>query len=256
MFRTHNSGQKVNGGISHMSKILLVEDDYALAYQVETYLCGLSHTVDVAHCYRRALDFLSVSEYDLLILDRTLPDGDAIDLAKGVRTQGLSCSVIFLTGKNALNDKLAAFESGADDYLTKPFQLKELGARVVALLRRSSHSPKTELICGELSVNYESRIVCVLDVAISLTKTEFVLLELLVRNPNQYFSSEALLSRVWSAESEATEEAVKSTVKRLRQKLGDSARYIKSQRGFGYMFSPSSHSISQTAPESLMSAKD
>lgn len=166
-----------------------------------------------------ALHRLKVSEYDLVILDWTLPKLAGVEVLKEHRRLGGQTPVLMLTGKDKISDKEEGFDAGADDYLTKPFHGKELTVRIKALLRRPPNLVKDVLRVGELVLEKENFSVRRGESEIRLLPKEFALLEFLMRHPNQVFSAEALLERVWVSESESTVEAVTTCIKRLRRKL-------------------------------------
>ncbi len=202
-----------------MAKILLVEDDQALSKLVRNWLSLEHHAVETVEDGEEALHRLKVSEYDLVILDWTLPKLAGVEVLKEHRRLGGQTPVLMLTGKDKISDKEEGFDAGADDYLTKPFHGKELTVRIKALLRRPPNLVKDVLRVGDLVLEKENFSVRRGDSEIRLLPKEFALLEFLMRHPNQVFSAEALLERVWVSESESTVEAVTTCIKRLRRKL-------------------------------------
>lgn len=202
-----------------MAKILLVEDDQALAKLVRNWLSLEHHAVESVEDGEEALHRLKVSEYDLVILDWTLPKLAGVEVLKEHRRLGGQTPVLMLTGKDKISDKEEGFDAGADDYLTKPFHGKELTVRIKALLRRPPNLVQDVLRVGELVLQKENFSVRRGENEIRLLPKEFALLEFLMRHPNQVFSAEALLERVWVSESESTVEAVTTCIKRLRRKL-------------------------------------
>lgn len=202
-----------------MTKILLVEDDQALSKLVRNWLSLEHHAVETVEDGEEALHRLKVSEYDLVILDWTLPKLAGVEVLKEHRRLGGQTPVLMLTGKDKISDKEEGFDAGADDYLTKPFHGKELTVRIKALLRRPPNLVKDVLRVGELVLEKENFSVRRGESEIRLLPKEFALLEFLMRHPNQVFSAEALLERVWVSESESTVEAVTTCIKRLRRKL-------------------------------------
>jgi len=219
-----------------MAKILLVEDDQSLAKLVRNWLSLEHHVVETVEDGEEALHRLKVSEYDLVILDWTLPKLTGVEVLKEHRRMGGQTPVLMLTGKDKISDKEEGFDAGADDYLTKPFHGKELTARIKALLRRPALLVKDLLRVGDLSLEKQNFSVHRGDNEIRLLPKEFALLEFLMRHPNQVFSAEALLERVWVSESESTVEAVTTCIKRLRRKLESdgSSSPIVTVHGVGY----------------------
>jgi DNA-binding response OmpR family regulator len=204
-----------------MAKILVVDDDKSLCEFVTDALEFEGHVVEVSNDGEDALTRLKLSAYDTIVLDWDLPHVGGIEICRRLRKENNATPVIMLTGRTTTTDKLDGLDAGADDYLTKPFDVRELCARVRALLRRSSGSTSDVLTVGELvldPVNYQ---VQVSGQQIHLLPKEFQLLQFLMRHPGRVFSHEALLAQVWNLESDATDEAIRSCMKRLRKKLDD-----------------------------------
>jgi two-component system response regulator MprA len=223
-----------------MAKILVVEDDFEYADLVRTWLTHEHHTVEVAHTGTAASELLQAYEYDAIILDWDLPGMSGLDVCVAFRKSGGKTPIIMLTGKKSVDEKEAGLDSGADDYVAKPVHVKELSARVRALLRRASGVTSNVLKVKALSLDPKTFSVTRGDEDITLSKQEFALLEFFMRNPNHVFSPEALLERVWLSESEATPNAIRACMTRLRQKIDkdgeDSA--IKTIHGVGYKLVP------------------
>lgn len=210
-----------------MAKILLVEDDVELTAMISEWLEFERYMVEVAHNGRDGSDRLRNCQYDVIILDWSLPDTTGIELCRGFRADHGTTPIIMLTGHGSISDKEAGLDSGADDYLTKPFNMKELSARIRALLRRSSSSPSNVLKVSDLIVDPTKYKVTKGGAEIQLLPREFALLEFFMRHPDEVFSADALLQRVWHSESEASSDALRTCIKRLRQKLdGDNDNSI------------------------------
>jgi DNA-binding response OmpR family regulator len=223
-----------------MARILLVEDDVEFAKTVQQFLQAESYLVDWADNGDSALKLLSSSKYDATILDWGLPDLSGLEIVKRIRAGGSIMPMLFLTGRQAVDERITGLDAGADDYVTKPVHMAELSARVRALLRRQSGGRSDKLEAGSLALDPRSYRVTRNGEEIRLSAREFELLEFLMRNPNEVFSNDALLDRVWSADSEVTPDAVRVCVKRIRQKLGqDSESIIETVHGIGYRFSGS-----------------
>lgn len=221
-----------------MSKILVVEDDNDASAEVKALLTANRMTVEVVRTVSRARDFLSVGEYDLIILDWNLPDGKGVDLLNEIRASGCHSRVLILTGRGGLNDKLDGFAAGADDYLVKPYFAAELLCRVHAILSRHSVRMDSVIVVGNLVLDTNANRVTKGGEEIRLLPKEFALLEFFLRNPNRVFSAEALLERVWPTENESTSHTVVSTIHRLRRKIDspESESVIRNQFGQGYVF--------------------
>ncbi len=202
-----------------MAKILLVEDDIELTAMIAEWLSFERHIVEVVHNGRDGTDRLRNCQYDVVILDWALPDLTGLEICRVYRSEQGTTPIIMLTGRGSISDKEAGLDSGADDYLTKPFNMKELSARIRALLRRASAQPSNILKSGVLTIDPGKYKVTKSGVEIQLLPREFALLEFLMRHPDEVFSAEALLQRVWHSESEATSDALRTCIKRLRQKI-------------------------------------
>jgi DNA-binding response OmpR family regulator len=219
-----------------MSKILLVEDDENLAFLLKMQLEQVRYLVDHVAAGLIALSQLRMAEYDLLILDWMLPDISGVDVCRQYRGSGGRTPILMLTARGAVEDKASGLNAGADDYLVKPFHPLELNARVQALLRRpTSYAGKT-LQVKDIQLDTEGSRVFKAGQEVDLTSKEFSLLELLMRYPNQSFTLESILSRVWQSDSAASVDTVRTHMKTLRRKLGDSEEngIIRTKRGAGY----------------------
>lgn len=219
-----------------MAKIFMAEDEAKLTIAIKDLLLMENHHVDSAANGGDALNQLLTGGYDLAILDWNLPELSGLEILQAIRSRGSSMPVLMLTGKSGIDDKEAGFGAGADDYLTKPFEGRELIARVKALLRRSHLAVDDVLKFGGLSLDRTQYIVTLNGEEISLVPKEFDLLEFFMRSPNRVFSPETLLSRVWQNESDATVAAVTTCIKRLRKKVDqdESKSFIATVHGVGY----------------------
>jgi DNA-binding response OmpR family regulator len=223
-----------------MAKILVVEDDPGVLENVAQLLESLNHVVDKATDGTYALDLLCLSGYDMVILDWDIPKQSGLEVCRKYRADSGKAPVLMLTGKNAVDQKEQAFDIGADDYLTKPFEGRELAARVRALLRRP-HTLRTDaLVAGHVTLEPASRSVSVNGASTKLLPKELALLEFLMRHPNQVFSADALLTRVWTAESDASPDTVRKNITRLRQKIerAEFPALIHTVFGLGYQLIP------------------
>jgi OmpR-family two-component system manganese-sensing response regulator len=220
-----------------MAKILLVEDDFKIRLLVADWLKSESHIVEVANDGRDANERLALSVYDLLIVDWDMPHISGIELCKTFRSTGGKTPIIMLTGKGKLDDKELGLDAGADDYLIKPFELRELSARIRAVLRRPPTVEASVLKCRDLELNVHAREVSKHGQTIDLLPREIAVLEFLMRNPNQVFSIEALQTRIWPSDSETSPDALRVYIARIRSKIDDHGEnpMIKTIRGEGYM---------------------
>lgn len=201
-----------------MAKILVVEDDLSIADMIRDWLADENFLVEIALTGENARELMHQFEYDAIVLDWTLPDDNGIDILKSLREKGDATPVIMLTGRDQVENKVEGLDSGADDYLTKPFNMMELTSRLKALLRRP-HGVTNVLSSHHVSLDSSSYSVTVNGESVSLHSREFALLEYLLRHPGQVFSPEALLDRVWSSDSAVGPETVRQCVKRLRKKI-------------------------------------
>lgn len=204
-----------------MAKILLAEDDNQLSSLVEDWLKSERHRVEVVENGLDALDLLQASQFDLLILDWNIPGRSGIEVCDEYRKNGGISPILMLTGKDKIEDKEQGLDAGADDYLTKPFHLRELSARVRALLRRPPDMASTVLDQGRLVLDVSACRLVKDGKPIDLFPKELALMEFLMRHPNQVFSIEALQERVWASDSEASPETVRVHIARLRSKIQD-----------------------------------
>lgn len=223
-----------------MAKILLIEDDKQLTQMIVAWLSTESHLIEVLHDGLDGLDNLRASNYDLVVLDWELPRMSGVDILATFRDEGGSTPVLMLTGRRTIDDKATGLDRGADDYLTKPFHMKEFSARVRALLRRPVPFQANCLRVGNLTLEPGKHRVTKNGADIHLLPKEFALLEFFMRHPGDVFSPEALLQRVWHSETEATVEAIRTCIKRLRQKLdlGDKESVIETIARIGYRLRP------------------
>jgi len=219
-----------------MAKVLLVEDDHLVAEAVKDCLTLSNHVFDWAKDGQEGIDRLLLYDYDLAILDWNLPRLDGIDVCKRYRARGGTVPVLMLTGRSAEFEKVQGLDSGADDYLTKPFSLAELSARVRALLRRPRTTLSETIEWGSLVIDLRNCRVTRGGAVVELVPKEMALLEFLLRNRNQSFTVTDLLDRVWSSESDSTEDAVRQCITRLRKKIDVDGQpsLITTVRGVGY----------------------
>lgn len=223
-----------------MTKLLLVEDQKDFADAVRDWLVAQNYLVDIANDGSEALQYLRSGEYDLLILDLNLPGVSGIDVARTFRRQGGKAPIIMLTGNKTIDDKELGFDAGADDYLTKPFNMRELSMRVKAQLRRTSAVDDGCLEIGELKIFPDEHRVLKGGNEVTFLPKEFALLLFFAKNPGKVFSAEALIQRVWPSDAEASPDTIRSYITRLRNKLGVNGdkQMIVTVHGVGYKFEP------------------
>lgn len=223
-----------------MPKILLAEDDLELQWSLKKLLETERFVVDATASGQEALDRLLSLGYDAVILDWGLPEISGIEICQDARSRGSAIPILMLTGKDTIFEKERGLESGADDYLTKPFHPRELLARLKALLRRAGGHQSDSISFGPLVVEFKKRLVRRDGQEVRLQPMEFTLLEFLLKNPDDLFSVEALLSRLWSNDAEVSLEAAYTCIKRLRKKLDWKGRasIIRTVHAVGYGANP------------------
>ena len=222
-----------------MSKLLLIEDDTELVDILKVSLEAERYSVDVATDGQQASDHLRHYKYALIILDWELPKKSGIEICREFRDSGGTTPIIMLTGRHGITDKEAGFDLGCDDYLTKPFNPRELKARIRALLRRPRDLSGSVLTVGTISLDTVTRAVTRDGITVDLLPLEYRLLEFLMRHPNVAYSPEALLDRVWDSGSDSSIDAVRTVVKTLRSKIAESdgGSIVKTVHRVGYKVS-------------------
>ena len=215
-------------------KFLLVEDNPDLAQAVVSRLRLDGHVIDHAEKLDDASAFVATGEYDLILLDIMLPDGDGRDFLKQQRARGLDTPVIVLTARSQVSDRVGSLDLGADDYLTKPFDHAELEARCRAVLRRRSGSSKTRVELGGIVFDPVAGSLLVRGTPVTLRNRELRLLELFLNARGQVFSKQKLADRLFSYENDVSENAIEVYVGRLRKHLEHSDLTITTMRGLGY----------------------
>ncbi len=200
-----------------MAKILLVEDNPDMAELVSDGLTGERHTVETFHDGLDAMNNLKMTDYDVIILDWELPGMSGIDILKRYRSAGGNSPVIMLTGRGDLEEKEQGLDSGADDYVTKPFEVRELAARIRSILRRPKTTHSDLLSYGSLELDPTKFRITRDGKELRLSPRDFALLEFLMRHPTEIFSVDALLSRVWHYDSDATPDGLRVAFSRIRK---------------------------------------
>ena len=223
-------------------KILVIEDEPDIRKTLEYNLERENFIVTSASSLSDAKEHLAKDNFSLLILDLMLPDGSGLDLCRELKSNSTieSPLILILTAKDDEVDRVVGFELGADDYVTKPFSVRELILRVKAILKRGINKPNTvevERKFGDLTIDIESHEVFVNNENIILTALEFRLLNQLVDRRGRVQTRDQLLSDVWGYSSEVTTRTVDTHIKRLREKLGVMGKYVQTIRGVGYKFS-------------------
>lgn len=222
-----------------MAKLLLIEDDVAAAEFVISWLTDEHHLVEHVANGPDGLEYAIQSDYDLILLDWELPGMHGNNLLKELRSRGKKTPVIMLTGKSQVEDKTDALDGGADDYLTKPFDLKELSARIRVQLRKVADQVGNILTLRNISLEPQKLKGTMNGADLDLLPKEFALLEFFMRNPDKIFDADAIMRRVWETDSESSSGAFRTTLMRLRKKLelpAGEVPLIETVHGAGYRF--------------------
>ncbi|MBX9949428.1 MAG: response regulator transcription factor [Candidatus Obscuribacterales bacterium] len=219
-----------------MSKILLVDDDQELTSAVQNFLVLQGHSVETASTGEDAIQLLTNFQYDVIVLDWGLPGIEGDELCRLYRSRGGSTPILFLTGRNNISFLESGFNSGADDYMVKPFDIRELSARIKGLLRRVSSQFVENLKIGGVELLPEQRIARADGKEIKLRAKESALLEYLMRHPDKTFTAQNLLDAVWTADSNGTTNSVRTWMGTLRQQLAKIGKedLVKTVLGSGY----------------------
>jgi two-component system alkaline phosphatase synthesis response regulator PhoP len=229
-----------------MKKVLIIEDDIQIIELLQIHLADLSCDVMSSRNGKEALELASKNTFDLLILDLMLPGMDGMEVCRRVRMAGNNTPIIILSAKSEEIDKILGLETGADDYLTKPFSVREFIARVKVVFRRmeeegeeGARSNKQRIKFGDLEVDMDKRKITLKNSRVELSPKEFDLLSLLVSNPGKSYSRKHLLNLVWGYDFDGYEHTVNSHINRLRGKIEadiSNPKYILTSWGIGYRF--------------------
>lgn len=219
-------------------KLLIVEDNVDLLDSLKSRLESEGYTCETAMTFQEALDRIDIHQYALAIVDINLPDGSGMDLIKYIKREKLPMSILVVSARNSLDDKVEGLELGADDYLTKPFSLVELSARVKAILRRNLFHGDEILSHENISINSSSREVTVNDSPVELTRIEYRIILYLINNKNRVITREALAEHIWGDHMDVADnfDFIYSHMRNLRKKLAKlgAPDTIKSVYGIGY----------------------
>lgn len=216
--------------------LLVVEDDPRMGRLLQRLLEEDRHVVDLATTAEDGLALAAANGVDAVILDIGLPDGSGLDVARELRRRGSAVAILMLTARDAVGDRVAGLDAGADDYLVKPFAYEELAARLRALDRRRTAAvrPRSVLSCGPIELDEAARRVTVAGKRVELSRREFSLLECLLRHPGQVLTRDQLLDHAWPYGVAVTPNAVDAYVHLLRGKLAGADDWIETVRGVGY----------------------
>lgn len=218
-------------------RVLLVEDEHKIAAYVKCGLEEQGYAVDVSYSGSEALDWLQAVTFDLIILDVLLPGLDGIGVCRQARRIGVHTPILMLTARDAIDDRVAGLDAGADDYLVKPFAVKELLARLRALGRRGTEVLRSPVLClGDLRLNPTTHQVTRGARAVKLTAKEYAILECLLREPGRMLTRKVIAEHVWSYDSDYESNVIDVYIRNLRRKIddGEKVKLIHTVRGAGY----------------------
>ena len=221
-------------------KILIIDDEIELRVAISNYLVKEKYVCELASNFSEANEKLSLFQYDIIILDIGLPDGNGLDLIKIIKNYNLQAGVIILSAKNSLDDKIGGLDLGADDYMTKPFQLSELNSRIKAILRRRKFEGKSILKFNEITINTDGNEVKIKNIPITLTKKEYDMLLYFVINKNRVLTKDAIAEHLWGDNIDLADnyDFIYTHLNNIRKKikLKGGKDYIKTIYGMGYKF--------------------
>ena len=221
-------------------KVLIIEDEPSLSKSIATYLRQENYAVEAVPTYAEALQKVDQFDYDCILLDIMLPDGNGLNVLKILKQDKRTEGIIVISAKDSIDDKISGLHLGADDYLAKPFYLPELSARVAAVIRRRRFEGSSELVLNEIKVDTASRAVMVNEQPVDLTKKEFDLLVYFMVNKNRVLSKTAIAEHLSGAEADLYDnfDFIYAHIKNLKKKMtmAGAPDYLKSVYGMGYKF--------------------
>jgi len=221
-------------------KLLIVEDEKELSKSIVAYLKQENYLCEIAPDFKTALDKTESFDYDCVLLDITLPDGNGLNVLKGLKADNKTDGVIIISAKNSIDDRIAGLNLGADDYLAKPFHLSELSARIAAVIRRRRFDGNKVLVLNELTIDTLAKTISVNGKGVDLTRKEYDLLLYLVSNKNRVVSKNAIAEHLSGDEADVFDnfDFIYAHMKNLKKKMVQAGceDYIKSVYGMGYKF--------------------
>jgi DNA-binding response OmpR family regulator len=221
-------------------KILIIEDERELSQSISEYLTTEQFTCEAAYNYPTAVAKIRLNDYSCIILDLTLPDGSGLEVLKELKNLNKTDGVLIVSARNSLEDKITGLNTGADDYLAKPFHLPELAARVSAIIRRKSFGGQNQIRVDDLTLNIQEKSLKFKNEPLPLTRKEYDLLLYLLSNKNRVVTKEAIAEHLWGDNIDMVDnfDFIYSHIKNLRKKMTGSGApdYIKAVYGMGYKF--------------------
>ena len=221
-------------------KLLIVEDEKALSDAIVEYLTSEGYGCETALNFWTADEKVALYDYDCVLVDISLPNGSGFDVIKELKKRKSEAGVIIISAKNSLDDKIMGLEIGADDYMTKPFHLSELNARIKSIIRRRNFSGHIEIICNEIVIIPDEALVKVNNLPIELTKKEYDLLLFLLSNKNRVLTKESIAEHLWGDDMDTSDsfDFIYTHIKNLRKKITEKGGkdYLKTIYGMGYKF--------------------
>ena len=221
-------------------KLLIVEDEKALSDAIVEYLTSEGYGCETALNFWAADEKVALYDYDCVLVDISLPDGSGFEIIRELKKRKSEAGIIIISAKNSLNDKITGLEIGADDYMTKPFHLSELNARVKSIIRRRNFSGQTEIIANEILIIPDEALVKVNNHPIELTKKEYDLLLFLLSNKNRVLTKESIAEHLWGDDMDTADsfDFIYTHIKNLRKKITEKGGkdYLKTIYGMGYKF--------------------
>lgn len=221
-------------------KILIIEDEKSLSHSIGTYLANELYTCEYAYSFSSALEKISINDYSCIVLDINLPDGSGLSILKDLKADNKMDGVLIISANNSLGDKISGLNAGADDYLTKPFDLPELCARISAIIRRKHFQGNNKIVIDNMVVDLQEKSVKVNEIDIELTRKEYELLIYFISNKNRVISKIAIVEHLWGDNVDITGnfDSIYTHLKNLRKKIMEagSIDYIKTIHGIGYKF--------------------
>lgn len=213
-------------------RILIVEDEHRIAGNIKLGLEQENYAADVVYDGTEGFDLAASGDYDVIILDIMLPGKSGLDICRDLRREKIHTPILLLTARSQLQDKVSGLDSGADDYLTKPFAFEELLARIRALIRRPRQALSAVLKFKDLILEPQNYLVKESNKPLKLSKKEFAILEYLMRNQGKILTKEQIITHVWDYDADVLPNTVEANIKNLRRKVGENL--ITTVRGFGY----------------------